>query len=263
MRERPRYGTEWIVEQLDSSDPVIGLMVVSSKLSRLFLEASSYQGPFGLVEVEKLVSWIEAGRLMDLELAQWAQQLPNNWIPLAVYSPTGESLLTYHRIAVATIWKYHRAVRIILQRLMLELRGTLASVVDDREAYQEIFQDDATVEGVIQDMIADTCRSIPYCFGDVDMSGNPPSSSINDKPRVRAIYGYVMLWPLWYIYSCGLATPTQTEQLRSALDRVGSALGIRLAFVLARANGPQSSSLHNPFVNPIGDFVFPMPESSG
>ncbi|PLB47870.1 Zn(II)2Cys6 transcription factor [Aspergillus steynii IBT 23096] len=263
LREKPRYRTDWIVDQLDCSDPVIGLMVVASKLSRLFLEASSYQGPFGLVEIEKLVSWIDAGRLMDLELAQWAQHLPNNWLPLDVYSPTGESLLTYQRIAVATIWKYYRAVRIILQRLMLELRQTLASVVDDRQTYEEIFQGDANVTDVIQDMITDTCRSIPYCFGDVDMSGNPPSSSINDKPRIRAIYGYIMLWPLWYTYSCGLATEAQTEQLRSALARVGSALGIRLALVLARDNGPQHTSPgENPFRNPMGDFAFPLQASS-
>lgn len=263
MREKPRYRTDWIVEQLDSSDPVIGLMVVASKLSRLFLEASSYHGPFGLVEIEKLVSWIEAGRLLDVEMAQWAQTLPNHWLPLAVYSPTGEHLLTYQRIAVAAIWKYYRAVRIILQRLMLELSQTLTSVVEDREVYAEVFQGDAGVADVIKDMITDTCRSIPYCFGDVDMSGNPPSSSINDKPRIRAIYGYIMLWPLWYIYSCGLATPTQTEQLRSALARVGSALGIRLALVLARDNGPQHTSLgSNPFVNPMGDFAFPLHASS-
>ncbi|KAH8424707.1 putative C6 transcription factor [Aspergillus melleus] len=260
LREKPRYGTDWIVEQLDSSDPVIGLMVGASKLSRLFLEASSYQGPFGLVEIEKLVSWIDAGRLMDLELSRWAQQLPNNWLPLAVYSPTGEALLTYQRIAVATIWKYYRAVRIILQKMMLELRQTLASVVGEHdETYKDVFQGDANVKEVIQDMITDTCRSIPYCFGDVDMSGNPPSSSINDKPRIRAIYGYIMLWPLWYTYSCGLATPTQTEQLRGALARVGSALGIRLALVLARDNGPPSTPLgNNPFLNPMGDFAFPM-----
>ncbi|THC95485.1 hypothetical protein EYZ11_005040 [Aspergillus tanneri] len=249
LRERPRYETDWIVHHLDGSDPVFGLLVFASKLSRLFLETASYQE---LPDVDKIVSWIETAKIMDLELAGWAQHLPDSWLPLVVQSTTGMSLLTYQRIAFATIWKYYRAVRIIVQRLTLELNRKLASVAGDSGLDDEIFQRNAEAMDVIENMITDTCRSIPYAFGDIDMLGSPPPSS---EPRMRAIYGYTMLWPLWYIYSCGLATPAQTEQMRSALARVGSALGIKLGLVLAGDGEYQNIVPGHPgFMNTDGRF---------
>jgi hypothetical protein len=98
----------------------------------------------------------------------------------------------------------------------------------------------STTPATIQKQIADICRSIPFCVGDVDIMGNPTtapssfsSSSSEAKPRARAFSVYSMIWPLWYILSSGLATPEQADQLRSCLARIGSNLGIRLASVLA------------------------------
>ncbi|KAF9893746.1 hypothetical protein FE257_009916 [Aspergillus nanangensis] len=241
LRERPRYNSDWIVGRLDSSDPVHRLMLMSSKISQLFVETSSFQGPLDAGNVAKLSALLEVSKVIDLELAAWDRNLPDNWLPLLVSSQTGESLMTYQRISIAAIWTYYRAVRIILQKLIIGLRATIASL--DHVADRDVVPEEPEV-GVIQETITDACRSIPFAFGDIDTLGNPIPSSTEGKPRIRAFYGYIMLWPLWYILSCGLATPAQTEQIRSVLTGVGSALGIRLALILAGDHGgtPNSAS---------------------
>lgn len=91
---------------------------------------------------------------------------------------------------------------------------------------------------VIQEMITDICRSIPFSLGDVDTRGNP-IKSLEGKPQIRAFHGYTLLWPFWYVLSSGLATPEQNQQIRSVLARVGSAQGIKLALILAEAPADQ------------------------
>lgn len=183
--------------------------------------------------------------MLDFELAQWSHSVPDFWLPLIVHSPQGESLITYQRIAMVAIWNYYRAIRIVLQRLVLELHRNLASFVGTSSG--DAFQDDPEAISVIHEMITDICRSIPFALGDVDSRGNPISSA-EGKPQIRAFHGYTLLWPLWYVLSCGLATPEQAQQIRSVLSRVGSALGIKLALILAEAPSGQLPGAGNPHI---------------
>lgn len=191
----------------------------------------------------KFASWIESCKALDLELAQWSHNVPDYWLPLIVYSPQGESLITYRRIAMVAIWNYYRAIRIVLQRFILELHRTAASFIGTING--DAYQDDPEAVSVIHEMITDICRSIPFSLGDVDFRGNPIRSA-EGKPQIRAFHGYTLLWPLWYVLSCGLATPEQTQQIRSVLSRVGSALGIKLALILAEAPAGQFPRTGNP-----------------
>ncbi|KAL5363506.1 hypothetical protein BJX96DRAFT_155841 [Aspergillus floccosus] len=241
LREMPRHNTDWIVGRLDSSDPVARLILMSSKISQVIVETSSFQGPLNADGIARLSAWLETSQIVDLELASWDQRLPDNWVPQVVPTQTGESLLTYKQMGIAAVWTYYRAVRIILQQLILQLRGTIRTLVGDDGMYNEVTHEDIEV-GVIRKMITDACRSIPFCFGDIDAQGNPIPSSSEGKPRVRAVYGYSMLWPLWYMLSCGLATPAQSAQLRGVLAQVGSALGIKLALILVGDGTPDSAS---------------------
>lgn len=159
----------------------------------------------------------------------WTQSLPTDWLPLTVHPPpTNEPLITYQALALSVVWSYYRAVRIVLQKLMLELRQI-------RALFFGPAPDDMQVLEIIQEMITEVCRSMPYCLGDIDKFGNriPSSAGTGDRPRVRSFHGYSLLWPLWYVLSCGWATSEQEALVRNVLFRVGSALGIRLALRLA------------------------------
>ncbi|CEL00731.1 hypothetical protein ASPCAL00328 [Aspergillus calidoustus] len=252
LRERPRYDTDWIAESLNSTDPIARLILVASKLSQLFLATSSLQAsaagstpasfpPDGASQLSLLLLTC---RQIELELTSWSQDLPESWLPLVIYADkntTRDPLITYHHLSIASVWTYYRAVRIVSHLITAELRRTLALATGDSNVFDNDDLSSSTTPSTIQRQIADICRSIPFCVGDVDIMGNPTtapssfsSSSSEAKPRARAFSVYSMIWPLWYILSSGLATPEQADQLRNCLARIGSDLGIRLASVLAK-----------------------------
>ncbi|KAL4918200.1 hypothetical protein BDW62DRAFT_182036 [Aspergillus aurantiobrunneus] len=242
LRGRPHYNTDWIVERLNGADPIARLILIASKMSQLFLVTSSLQNleagsaPLDTDSISQLTKLLLTGRQIDLELTSWSQDLPERWLPLVIYADktdTNEPLITYHHLSIASVWTYYRAVRIVSHLIMLELRRALAC------ATGELPEDTGTVTpAIIQKMITDICSSIPFCLGDVDIMGNRtifPSFGAETKPqpRARAFSMYSMIWPLWYILSCGLATQSQAEHIRNCLARIGSVLGIKLALVLA------------------------------
>lgn len=251
LRGRPHYNTDWIVERLSGADPIARLILAASKMSQLFLATTSLQHllpistPLDSDTVSQLTFLLLLGRQIDLELTSWSQDLPDRWLPLVIYpdkSDSNDFLITYHHLSIASVWTYYRAVRIVSHVIMLGLRKALAA------ATGEVPEDTGTeVPAVVQKMITDICRSIPFCLGDVDMLGNrtasaSPSAESKPQPRARAFSVYSMVWPLWYILSCGLATPEQEQQIRSCLSRVGSVLGIKLALVLAEDASSQKRS---------------------
>ena len=142
---------------------------------------------------------------------------------------------------MVAIWNYYRAIRIVLQRFILDVYQTISSVT----GVNGLVPDDPVEMNVIQEMITDICRSIPFALGDVDSRGNP-IKSLEGKPQIRAFHGYTLLWPFWYVLASGLATPEQSQQIRSVLARVGSAQGIKLALILAEA--PADHQHPNPFL---------------
>ncbi|KNG80645.1 Zn(II)2Cys6 transcription factor [Aspergillus nomiae NRRL 13137] len=234
LRTRPRHGstsTELIVGQLDGSEPVPRLIQTATKIGQLFAESSSHQGSLDIDNITQLTTWIETGNSLALEMANWSQHLPDHWLPLIVSTATGGSLMTYQNASIAAIWTYYRAARISLQRHLLDLRRNLASLVGDNQA-SDVHCHAALEE--IQEMTSDTCRSIPFSLGDVDAFGQSIPTSTEGRPPIRALYGYLMLWPLWYVLTFGMCTVAQMEQIRSALGSVGSVLGIKLAFILAQ-----------------------------
>lgn len=218
-------------------------MLAASKVCQLLIRIRCSPDPPDQAALE---AWITAGRECDIELSQWPQTLPDRWLPLVVYSAQGEPLLTYNRITCAVIWNYYRAVRILLQRLLLGLNSSLAATkkankqfptsaqpgAADTEPEPESILQDVDLEAVIREMTTDVCRSIPFALADVDSLGRP--NKIDSAWQMRAAQGYGLLWPLWYVLSSGMPTPAQVEQIRTVLSRVGSTLGIKLAWALAR-----------------------------
>jgi hypothetical protein len=219
---------------LNENDPIECLMLAATKLSQLFLSMQAAPNPPDQTTVE---SWIAAGQECDFALSQWSLHLPDRWLPLVVYSPQGEPLLTYNRISNGVIWAYYRAVRVMLQQLLLNLNRTLISISQKNQqpgdkTTVESRLDETNLRAVIQEMTTDTCRSLPFSLSDVDSLGRPTKPNDNSRPT-RAAQAYSLLWPLWYILSCGMPTPSQVQQIRTVLSRVGSSLGIKLALILA------------------------------
>lgn len=225
---------------LDINKPTERLMLTASKLCQLFLCMRTSPKPPDQATVE---SWITAGCEYDIELSQWTETLPHRWLPLEVYSAQGETFLTYNRITNAVVWNYYRAVRVMVQQLLLSLNATLTSIkavnkkfstlrdTSSSEPESETALDEPALKATIREMITDVCRTIPFAMADVDSLGLPNKS---DSPwQLRAAQGYGLLWPLWYILSSGMPTPAQAELIRTVLSRVGSTLGIKLALVLA------------------------------
>ncbi|KAJ5973029.1 uncharacterized protein N7479_002947 [Penicillium vulpinum] len=240
LGDRPRFDIEWVFSMLDINKPTERLMLTASKLCQLFQSIRSSPKPPDQATVE---SWITAGRECDIEFSQWTQTLPDRWLPLVVYSAQGESLLTYNRIPNVVVWNYYRAVRVMVQQLLLGLNSILISIKAAKHFPDS--QDTSTSEpesrpvlhelalrAVIREMTTDVCRSLPFALADVDSLGRPNKS--DSAWQMRAGQGYGLLWPLWYILASGMPNPAQVELIRSVLSRVGSTLGIKLAWILAR-----------------------------
>lgn len=257
LGDKPRFNMEWVIGLLNNvSDPVHRLMSIAFKASQIVAQISALQGSDSTTTAAKVSTWIESSKSIDRELYQWTQHVPDHWLPFIVYSQDGKPLITHQHIWMVGTWNYYRACRVLLQRLLLTLYRKLACLEPQQHgssnstAYLK-------VQEVIQGMITDICRSIPFSVGDVDTFGKPTrscssSSSSSSEyasatafsagtPRIRAFHGHSMLWPLWYALSSGFATPGQVQLIRSVLARVGSAMGIKLALTLA-AEGVGSGS---------------------
>ncbi|KAL4978537.1 hypothetical protein BDW66DRAFT_129796 [Aspergillus desertorum] len=271
LRGRPHYNTDWIVERLNGADPIARLILVASKMSQLFLATTSLQPlapaseptttPFNTNtstntdNIPQFAHLLLIGRQIDLELISWSQNLPDRWLPIVIYPDKSSSktntnandhepLITYRHLSIASVWTYYRAVRIVSHLIMLELQRAIAAAAGTDASSDETPTAAQTIPAIIQKQITDICRSIPFCLGDVDVNGNRTTSpsagsasasegNSKPQPRARAFSVYSMIWPLWYILSCGRATPAQEDHIRNCLARIGSVLGIKLALVLA------------------------------
>ncbi|BDD59237.1 hypothetical protein MPDQ_000191 [Monascus purpureus] len=253
LGDKPRFNMEWALGLLDDSDPVHRLLSTAFKVSRIVLQISSLEPAEGDGSIftstiaAEISEWVESCKLLDWQLDQWTQHLPDDWLPSIVYSQDGSPLITNRYVWMTGIWDYYRSFRVLLQRLLIALYRKLACL-DPRHAYGCALAC-LNFQKVTQDMIGDICRSIPFLMGDVDMLGRPITGlsfcySSNGKPGVRTLHAHSILWPLWHIFSSGLATPKQAQQIRSVLVRMGSTLGIKLALALADEwNGYQGSVL--------------------
>ncbi|PYI16517.1 Zn(II)2Cys6 transcription factor [Aspergillus japonicus CBS 114.51] len=235
LRQKPRFSTRDLVMRLDPADPLQRLIMVVNELDPMSLENPLTSDTTDPGVITTLASRIEIYRALDSELAEWSRSLPTSWLPHACRSHTGEDVLTYQGQFLASIWSYYHALRILLQVTILEFLQTLTSIVRSSGIQREAVRQEAEGSRLIQSLIGDTCRAIPFAFGAIDQLGNPLASP--GASQIRAFNVYHMIWPLWYILTCGHATPAQAQQIRRALAEKGSEVGIKLALVLADEGG--------------------------
>lgn len=225
----------------------------------------------GPVRKQELFRTIDEAKALDVELSRWCQSVPAEWLPRIVYSSTGESFLTYQDVLTGCLWNDYRSVRITLQTALEDLCAKAVSVSDasDEITVDAITRTKFPPADVIRDLISDICKSIPFTMGDIDVSGkvttqqhhhdstsngnsnrnrninsNSGSSSGSrgssgghthsySSPRIRAIEGYELLWPLWQTCISRFSTPRQRTLAQETLNRLGTEFGIKLAFALA------------------------------
>ncbi|KAJ5907733.1 hypothetical protein N7495_000415 [Penicillium taxi] len=240
LGDKPRHDIDWIQGLLDKNNPVESLMIATCSVSQLFRDMQSATSP----PHEKTIrSWIATSHECDFELLQWPLHIHENWLPLNVYSDNGEFLITYKCIAKAIVWNYYRAVRIMVQHVLLDLGRSLTSIIQKSgrpsdPCVAKIEESDPNA--IIQELTTDVCQTLPFALADVDILGRPTKPGVGRS--IRSGQGYGLLWPLWYILSNGMPTPEQIAQIQSTLYRIGSTLGINLALTLARETEPLSSN---------------------
>ncbi|PWY71641.1 Zn(II)2Cys6 transcription factor [Aspergillus heteromorphus CBS 117.55] len=233
LKEKPRYNSQWLVQLLDSSDPLQRLMIIAARISPLLSEV--YSAPDGLdaAGVTKLASWIDSCRQLDAELIEWSHSMPEEWLPLATRSYTGEDVLTYREMIIGSIWAHYRCGRITIHLRIVDLFRALVSVTNSPGIQREAAQQVDESHRICKDLITESCQSIPFSFGQIDRFGNRLAPSTEGRYPIRAFFAHSMMWPLWFILSCGLTSPAQDQIIRSLLTRMGSELGIKMAFFLA------------------------------
>lgn len=216
------------------------------------------------LSLEDLANGLSRAQSLDEELSLWCRSVPDQWLPRVVYSTTGEALITCVSISAATLWNFYRCSRIIVQTIIdktYKRMETLnegvvstwqtADIIDITNSANTPLYDNRTSASpspsssssimsqstpyeIVQNMIVDICRSMPYSLGDVDSSGVPlpQNQRENSNTRVKAIEGYELLWPFWHVLTSHFSTPKQRMQAREALYRL-DAMGIKLASKMA------------------------------
>lgn len=244
---------------VDLSDPLQKLMYMSTKIAHFIVKLSKkflkHAGP-GPFNKQELFQTIEEAKTLDSEISGWCHSVPAEWLPRIVYSSTGESVLTYQDVLTGCLWNDYRSVRITLQTALEDLCAKAVSISDesDEAIVDKVTRTKVPPSDVVHDLISDVCKSIPFTMGDIDMLGkstaenyantatgiitgggpfNASSSSSSNPPRIRAIEGYELLWPLWHTCVSRFSTPRQRSLAKETLHRLGVEFGIKLAFMLA------------------------------
>ncbi|KAK0105292.1 hypothetical protein ONS96_004688 [Cadophora gregata f. sp. sojae] len=123
-----------------------------------------------------------------------------------------------------SIWNKHRATRILLHQLLLELFQAVGKIqklgdIDMRDFEEQELASRAT----IQEMTGDILSSAPFALGEMSV---PPKS----------IGGYFLVWSLQTILRCSFVSHEQRHEARAVLEKVGRQCGIKCATMIAKSS---------------------------
>ncbi|PYI07727.1 hypothetical protein BO78DRAFT_365988 [Aspergillus sclerotiicarbonarius CBS 121057] len=92
----------------------------------------------------------------------------------------------------------------------------------------------------IRGLVEAICNTVTYTLGHI-----MPNGEFQLHPSSKLANGYTLLWPMWVVVNCRLATAEQLTLCRRALECVGSTMGYRLASTLCTEDSPESG------INPL------------
>lgn len=140
-------------------------------------------------------------------------------------------ILTYTSLWFSNVWNGLRGARLALHELILCIARHLEIDTWTTGNVQ-------TSTSLVQDSIDDICDSVAYVMGDVyvDAGGHLQLTAITGAPERQgsAASAYFLLWPLYRVTICPIATRSQKGRATDALAQIGHRLGMRLAFALAQ-----------------------------
>lgn len=144
---------------------------------------------------------------------------------------TSERILTYTDFWFSNIWNGYRSTRCVLHELMLRIAHHLQINTWTTGNIE-------TSTSLVEELLDETCDSIAYATGDVqvDANGHLQLTPITDplERQGSAAGAYLLLWPLYRVVVCPIATRSQVKMATDTLLRIGQKFGIRLAFALAK-----------------------------
>lgn len=145
-------------------------------------------------------------------------------------SVPSQRILTYTNFWFSNVWNSYRSTRWVLHEIMLRIAHHLKI-----STWNTGNVENST--SLVEELLNETCDSIAYTTGDVqvDAAGRLRLTPITDplERQGSAAGAYFLLWVLYRVVVCPIATRSQIKTATDTLLRIGQKFGIRLAFALA------------------------------
>jgi hypothetical protein len=148
----------------------------------------------------------------------WAVEEPGNRWRQEISYPDSHlhPVHAYQNISLATTWNFVRTGRIILHQTVLEFALWIQSPLCAKSL--------KTVDDMIDDLLA----SVPFLIGEIDSDGRALPLFAG-----KVVGGIPLQWSLWVVKTCPFASTERVLLSRKALERMGSVMGFRKAYLLA------------------------------
>lgn len=192
---------------------------------------------------EEILDLIHEAEDIDKSFEQWykedvslwrfweVEEHDNRWKRETSYTDGHiQPVHVYQNISLATTWNFVRTGRIILHQTLLECARVLSIMDPSRDDAEFWIQSPMCDKSmwIIDEMISDLLASVSFLIGEIDSHGRAMPEFAG-----KVVGGIPLMWSLWAVKTCPFASIDRVLQSRKALERMGSVMGFRKAFLLA------------------------------
>ncbi|TQV98290.1 negative acting factor [Cordyceps javanica] len=241
----------WIKDAV--KDPfATDLQRITLQISELKTEAnkllvSVYHSP---ENVKIVMNVVRKCQIMDQELQQWSQNIPENYKGKPVTWVNGVSDGDYSKaevfpgridafqdLWVTTVWVTMRCSRLVLASLIVRAVAWVYSPIDYRTTPEY-----TTWSNICAGIITDLCAAIPYQLGwfksrqELLERTDLTSYCCGDEAVAKGLSGYFVTWPLSCIITQDYSTAGQRAWAKGRLEYIASDLGVGYAKMLTHVN---------------------------
>ena len=166
--------------------------------------------------------------LLDAKLESWIAAFPPKLHPEEVMNVrTGSRRLVYSHHMVPVAWNMYRCGRMMLHEMRIRCKICLMKDYS--------FPCDESGTGKVVDLVRslaeDICDSISFCLYETGGDGKDVFEECTKSKHAAAC---LLLWPLMVVKLGTYTTVEQKLRAASALERIGSEMGIKQASRLLR-----------------------------
>jgi hypothetical protein len=176
---------------------------------------------------------------IDEMFHEWTMNVPESflWTPVSISEPDEEVFAdyydVYHDVFTAGVWNSFRSIRIMLHEILIEHLVKLCSSPESMTLNREIFLSSYkaqifTSKTIINTLTHEICASVPYYFNYHQRA----MDNFGERPRAKAIAGYLLMWPLYTAAVAGRVSAQMREWIAGRLKDVGDVMGVRHAYAL-------------------------------